>query len=114
MEHNKLDDLLMELRRNSVAELSASFATDVLREIRTRKPELRSSEPSDWFSKLSYLLRPSLLASALIVAVSVGVALPAVGAARSANESMAVAGLGMNVFSPSSPVLPSGLLGKFK
>lgn len=110
MQKHDFDELLAEYRQADIPALPGSFSANVLREIR-----LRSVAPirdSGWLSAFIACLRPGMAAASLAVAISVGVLLP--GIARGNEHSMAVAGLGLNVFSPSASNLPSTLLTKLR
>lgn len=99
-----VDDLLAKYRRAAIPALPGSFPSDILREIR-----LRSTDPSadsGWFSPLFAFLRPGMMAASLSLAFAVGVLVP--GFNRANDHSIAVDGLGLNVFSTAK--MPSGLL----
>ncbi len=110
MQKHDFDELLAEYRQADIPALPGSFSANVLREIRLRSGA--ATRDSGWLSALITCLRPGMAAAGLAIAISVGVLLP--GIARGNEHSMAVAGLGLNVFSPSASNLPSTLLTKLR
>lgn len=104
MKTHDFEELLAGYRLAAIPGLPGAFATDVLREIRLRGA---GGEPG-WISSLFACLRPGMFAAGLSIALAVGALLP--GLARGNGNSMAVAGLGLNVFSPSASHMPSGFL----
>jgi len=100
------DGLLAEYRQVAVPALPSSFSADVLREIRLRSAE--TSAESGWFFPLFAFLRPGMIAASLSLALAVGVIVP--GFTLRKDNLMAVAGLGLNVFSSSASTMPSGLI----
>ena len=99
-----LDELLAGYRQAAIPELPGSFSADVLREIRLRRAG--ASSEAGWFSLLAACLRPGMIAASLSIALVVGVLVP--GRDHRVVNSMAAAGLGLNVFSTSN--MPSDLL----
>ncbi len=111
MNNLNLDGLLVDLALREAPELPASFAQNVLREIRLRQHRAENAQP--WFVWLLHAwLQPTTFALALVVAVAIGAALPLTF--RSADDSRAISGLDLNVFSSISPHAPSGLLAKIQ
>lgn len=110
MKQPDFDELLADYRQSDIPALPGSFSSHVLREIRVRSAEA-GREPG-WFSALLACLRPGMVAASLSVAISVGVLLP--GLARANDHALAAAGLGLDIFSPTAPNLPSGLLAKIR
>lgn len=104
MEKPDFDDLLTECRQTAIPSLPGSFSSHVLRDIRLRSEEFQTE--SGWFFSLFVFLRPGMMAAGLSLALAVGVLVP--GFDRSNDNSMAVDGLGLNVFSTEK--MPSGLL----
>jgi hypothetical protein len=111
MKNHDFDDLLAELRRTKAPPLPGSFISDVLRDIRLQRAAAAESD-SRWFSALVQWCRPRLLAATLAVTVMVGLVLPQVTTAHSLSQEMAAANLDLNIFSPASLRIPSGLLAK--
>lgn len=111
MNNRNFDDLLAELRQNKPPPLPGSFSANVLRDIRLKRAA-SALEPS-WISALLMWCRPSVLAAVLTITVAVGLVLPGIEKARADDQSMATAGLDLNIFSPVASNLPSGLLAKF-
>ena len=104
MKRPHFDELMADCRLAGIPELPGSFSANVLREIRLRRtaPE----QDSGWISQLLTCLRPGMVAASLSIALVVGVLVP--GLTHGSDNSMAAAGLGLNVFSASN--MPSGLL----
>ena len=97
------DELLAGYRRITIPELPSSFRSNVLREIRMRRPDASA----DWVSMLFACLRPGMVAASLSVALVVGILAP--GLARANDNPPAAEALGLSVFSSSSSNFPSSL-----
>ena len=102
-----LDSLTASYREITLPELPGSFASDVLRAIRLRQ-SASAPDGTWWQDFLNTFLRPSRLAAALTIAVTVGAAVPYVTQPREAM--LAASGLDLAVFASGSQLLPSGRL----
>ena len=104
-----IDSLLAAYRGTVIPELPGSFADDVLRAIRLRKSE--STAVRSWCQDfLETVLRPSVFAAGVSVAIAVGALVPYV--THPAETGLAVRGLDLGIFSSNASVLPSGRLSR--
>ena len=103
MNNQDLDDLLQRMRDLTKKRPSASFASNVWREIRKRKQAERVA--GCW--SLAVLLRPAFAGTAVGLALAVGIC----GGVLSGLESQSKHAFGMEVFSAEPPALPSTVLG---
>ncbi len=107
MTPNDFDQLIEHYAQSIAPTLPASFASDVLRETRLR--QANRAERSGRFSEISSVFfHPGMLAAGLMLALSIGIALPT--SLRGADRFSASESLGLHVFTSATLNLPSGLL----
>ena len=105
MDDRTLTNLLAQLRAAPLPAIPGSFRQDVWRTIRQRSSQ---SAESWWAWFFEPLLKPAMAVSALALATVVGASLSvAMIGSRTAETRHA---LGLEVFSPSAPTLPTSLM----
>jgi len=111
MKDADLDRLLKSYAENSAPSLPGNFQQNVLREIR-----IRAQKPhgvAGWISEICLLLfRPGILAASLTIAVTIGLAAPAL--VTPDPHALVASALDLDVFSASTTHLPSGLLARIQ